>query len=90
MSTLICPTYGCSLVRLGVSKDKATVYRFAARNLASRTLYGEFRLHPDTGRQVGHRILTVQWQRGRRRAIWPPDRAETALRYPLERVKRRV
>ena len=28
MSTLICPTCGCSLVRLGVPKDKATVYRF--------------------------------------------------------------
>ncbi len=28
MSTLICPTCGCSLMRLGVTKDKATVYRF--------------------------------------------------------------
>ena len=27
MST-VCPTCGCSLVRLGVSKDNATVYRF--------------------------------------------------------------
>ena len=62
----------------------------AARNLACRTLYGEFRLHLDTGRQVGHRILTVQWQQGRRRVIWPPDRAEAALRYPLERVGRQV
>ncbi len=26
MKTLICPTCGCSLVRLGISKDKATVY----------------------------------------------------------------
>lgn len=27
MKTLICPTCSCSLVRLGVSKDKAPVYR---------------------------------------------------------------
>ncbi len=27
MKTLICPTCGCSLVRLGISKDKATVSR---------------------------------------------------------------
>ncbi len=27
MRTLICPTCGCSLVRLGISKDKATVHR---------------------------------------------------------------
>ena len=26
MKTLICPTCGCSLVRLGISKDKAAVY----------------------------------------------------------------
>ena len=28
MRTLICPTCGCSLVRLGVTQDNATVYRF--------------------------------------------------------------
>ena len=28
MKTLICPSCGCSLVRLGISKDKATVYRY--------------------------------------------------------------
>ena len=28
MNTLICPTCGCSLVRLGISKDKATPYTF--------------------------------------------------------------
>ena len=27
MKTLICRTCGCSLVRLGISKDKATFYR---------------------------------------------------------------
>ncbi len=59
-----------------------------ARHLACRTLYGDFRLDPATGLQVGHRVVTVQWQQGRRRAIWPPDLAEAALRYPLERVER--
>ena len=28
MKTLICPTCGCSLVRLGISKDKAASYRY--------------------------------------------------------------
>ncbi len=27
MKTLICPTCGCSLVRLGITNDEATVYR---------------------------------------------------------------
>ena len=28
MKTLLCPTCGCSLVRLGISKDKATPYTY--------------------------------------------------------------
>ncbi len=28
MKTLICPTCGCSLVRLGISNDKATTYSY--------------------------------------------------------------
>ncbi len=61
-----------------------------ARHLACRTLYGDFRLDPATGLQVGHRVVTVQWQQGRRRALWPPELAEAALRYPLEGIERRV
>ncbi len=60
------------------------------RRLACRTLYGDFRLDPVTGLQVGHRVVTVQWQEGRRGASWPPDVAEAAFRYPLERVGRQV
>jgi branched-chain amino acid transport system substrate-binding protein len=54
----------------------------AARRLACRTLYGEFRLDPATGLQVGHEVLTVQWQSGRRRIVWPLERAERPLAYP--------
>ena len=51
-----------------------------ARRLDSRTLYGAFRLDPLTGLQVGHRVVTVQWQGGVRRVVWPPHRAEVRLR----------
>lgn len=54
----------------------------AARRLACRTLLGDFRLDPGTGLQVGHRVLTVQWQDGVRRVVWPPERVERALRHP--------
>ena len=33
MQTLICPTCGCSLVRLGISKDQATAYRYDNKEL---------------------------------------------------------
>jgi len=54
----------------------------AARSLACRTLYGGFRLDPATGLQVGHQVLTVQWQDGKRRAVWPLTLAERLLVYP--------
>jgi len=51
-----------------------------ARRLDVRTLYGSFRLDPVTGLQVGHRLVTVQWQDGLRRVVWPRHRAESSLR----------
>jgi branched-chain amino acid transport system substrate-binding protein len=55
----------------------------AARRLDTTTLFGRFRLDPDSGLQTGHEVLTVQWQDGARRVVWPPDRAERPLRYPM-------
>ncbi len=53
-----------------------------ARRLDTRTLFGVFRLDPATGLQAGHRVVTVQWQHGQRRVVWPADRAESPLRVP--------
>lgn len=55
----------------------------AARRLDCTTLFGRFRLSPDSGCQVGHRVLTVQWQDGTRVVVWPPEQANAALRHPL-------
>ncbi|HWB73075.1 MAG TPA: ABC transporter substrate-binding protein [Egibacteraceae bacterium] len=54
----------------------------AAKRLRCTTLYGRFRLDPESGLQAGHRVWTVQWQDGARRAVWPPERAERPLRWP--------
>ena len=56
-----------------------------ARSLDCRTLYGDFRLDPVTGLQVGHEVLTVQWQGGARRIVWPPKHADRSLIYPRRR-----
>lgn len=48
----------------------------AAQRLRAVTLFGSFRLDPETGLQVGHTMVTVQWQGGERRVVWPPARAE--------------
>jgi ABC-type branched-subunit amino acid transport system substrate-binding protein len=63
------------------SSDPADVVAAASR-LRCRTLYGAFRLDTETGHQVGHRVLTVQWQHGVRRVIWPPEHAEAPLLVP--------
>lgn len=54
----------------------------AARRLDCTTLYGGFRLDPQTGLQAGREVLVVQWQDGVRRVVWPPERAERPLLYP--------
>jgi branched-chain amino acid transport system substrate-binding protein len=42
--------------------------RQVAARLDLSTFYGRFRIDAGTGRQIGHRVLLVQWQR-RRRAV---------------------
>jgi branched-chain amino acid transport system substrate-binding protein len=64
----------------GTTEDGAV--RAAAGRLACTTLLGGFRLDP-SGRQVGHSVLTVQWQHGARVVVWPPERAQAALRHPF-------
>ena len=62
--------------------DDATLMA-AACALECTTMYGPFRLDPRSRQQVGHQVLTVQWQDGARRVIWPPEQAQAPLRYPL-------
>ncbi|MGH3087886.1 MAG: ABC transporter substrate-binding protein [Rubrobacteraceae bacterium] len=68
-------------VRDGGVEDAAQLE--AARNLECTTLYGRFRLDAETGLQSGHEVLIVQWQNGVRRVVWPFERAESGLVYPL-------
>lgn len=63
----------------GESSD--TALRNAATRLSCTTLYGSFEVDAHAN-QVGHRVLTVQWQQGQRRVVWPPTFAQTTLIYP--------
>ena len=56
--------------------------RRAAGDLDFSTFYGRFRIDPVTGRQVGRSVALVQWQRGRKVIIWPPEQALGELAYP--------
>jgi L-alanine-DL-glutamate epimerase-like enolase superfamily enzyme len=50
---------------------------------AGTTLRGGITGAMRTGTQIGHRMLVVQWQDGIRRVVWPPERAQAPLRYPM-------
>lgn len=59
----------------------------AAKRLRCTTLFGDFVLDPTTGHQVGHQVLTVQWQEGVRRVVWPAHAAEAPLVFPRSATK---
>ena len=69
------------LQRAGSLEDEPLLA--AAYALGLTTLLGGFRLDPQTGRQIGHQMLLVQWQDGKKVVIWPEAHAEAELRYPL-------
>jgi len=45
--------------------DNYTLLSIAAE-LDFSTFYGRFRIDPESGKQLGHRVLLVQWQRGQK------------------------
>lgn len=71
---------GHCLTAAGTADDDAL--RRAATDAELTTFYGRFRLDPQSGLQVGQRVLTVQWQDGERRVVWPPDLASAQLLHP--------
>src|SRR3990172_4616877 len=47
-----------------------------------RTFYGDFKIDPVTGNQIGHKMLIVQWQSGEKFIVCPEEVAERHLIYP--------
>ena len=54
----------------------------AACTLDCTTFFGRFSIDPETGLQVGHEMVWVQWQGGKKLVVWPPGVAEAGLQYP--------
>ena len=45
--------------------------RQVAYQLDFSTFYGRYRLHPESGQQLGHRMPVVQWQGQHKKVLWP-------------------
>jgi hypothetical protein len=74
-----------SQCRAGLERYVAYVkpaLRAAAGRRRVTTFYGDFAIDPATARQTAHAMLVVQWQRGRKRIVRPPEFAEAAPIYP--------
>ncbi len=56
--------------------------RETAAYLDFTTFYGRFRIDAETGRQTGKPGLLVQWQRGRKSIVWPPEHRRGKLALP--------
>jgi branched-chain amino acid transport system substrate-binding protein len=56
--------------------------REAANMLDFSTFYGRFKIDPATGKQTGRSVIIIQWQRGRKVIVWPPEQRQARLVYP--------
>ena len=45
------------------------------------TVYGAFKVDPD-GFQIGHRMVTFQWQDSKKVIVWPDELAPIKARFP--------
>jgi branched-chain amino acid transport system substrate-binding protein len=56
--------------------------RQALGDLTFMSFYGAWDID-DTGLQVGHTMVDVQWQMGKRIIVWPPEAQTGRLAYPM-------
>jgi branched-chain amino acid transport system substrate-binding protein len=50
--------------------------------LTLKTIYGDFKVDRD-GFQIAHKMVTFQWQDGKKAVVWPNAMAATAARFPM-------
>jgi branched-chain amino acid transport system substrate-binding protein len=79
--------YAAGLVTIAALRDAGKVgqdqIRRAFSRLRTTTLFGDFAIDPISGRQVGHKMLLVQWHRGRKILIDDePDPDAGAIEFP--------
>jgi branched-chain amino acid transport system substrate-binding protein len=55
--------------------------REAILRIDRNTVFGRFKVDP-TGVQIGHKMLTIQWQDGKKVIVWPEELAPDKPRFP--------
>ena len=69
-------------IRAAGSLNPARI-RAAFSDLRTTTFFGDFAIEPVSGRQIGHKMLLIQWHAGRKVIIQPePDLHAGELEFP--------
>lgn len=61
--------------------------RDTAYRIELKTFYGNYKIDPATGNQIGHSMVTVQWHKGRKLIVHPKEMAESQPLYPSPEFK---
>lgn len=59
------------------------VVREKMNEIEFMSVYGVWKIDPETGKQVGHDMVIIQWQGGTRKIVWPPEAANAEPYYPM-------
>jgi branched-chain amino acid transport system substrate-binding protein len=74
-----CVVYAEGVKRAG-SLDADRV-REQLLKLETRTFFGDYKVDPD-GFQIGHKMVMLQWQEGKKVVVWPDELASGKPRFP--------
>jgi branched-chain amino acid transport system substrate-binding protein len=75
-----CLIYAEAVKRAGsLDADKV---RDALLKLETRTMFGDYKVD-ETGFQVAHKMVMLQWQDGKKMTVWPDELAVVKARFPM-------
>jgi len=57
--------------------------RAAMGKLRFMSAYGDWGIDPKSGKQVAHKSVLIQWQKGKKEIVWPPEAQTAKLCYPM-------
>jgi branched-chain amino acid transport system substrate-binding protein len=64
--------------------------REAMGKLRFVSVYGDWGIDPQTGRQVAHKSVLIQWQNGKKEIIWPTEAQTAKPCYPMPSSQNRL
>jgi branched-chain amino acid transport system substrate-binding protein len=70
-----------------VDTDKV---RAAMGKLHFVSVYGDWGIDPVSGKQIAHKSLVIQWQKGKKQIVWPPDAQTAKVCYPMPASQNRL